>query len=277
MAEETNNPRAADGLSPLRTYQSDVETLIKRENSSLADIAIAEAGKKAASVSPEGNRAAPIFLICSILLSAAALGALAWVYFAREAPTPNAVAKVSLPLPVDKEITIDTAGKNKEQFLRALEEGKGINLLPNSFLGFAFIKKTGENIEPVSAGDFFTIISSQAPSSLIRAFGKKLTYGFHKLEKNYPYAVLEIDDYPRASAGMLVFEKSFIRDIGSIFLEKTSVGSLSGKPFEDVVIKNKDTRALRDNSGNIVLLYSFADKQTLFIAAKGETLEELGV
>jgi hypothetical protein len=41
------------------------------------------------------------------------------------------------------------------------------------------------------------------------------------------------------------------------------------------VVKNKDTRILRDSHGNTVLLYSFINKETLIITTNEATFNEI--
>ncbi|HEY1037087.1 MAG TPA: hypothetical protein VGE62_00730, partial [Candidatus Paceibacterota bacterium] len=45
--------------------------------------------------------------------------------------------------------------------------------------------------------------------------------------------------------------------------------------FVDKVIENKDSRALVDENGNILMLYTFVDKNTLVIATSDKALKEI--
>ena len=47
------------------------------------------------------------------------------------------------------------------------------------------------------------------------------------------------------------------------------------KDFEDVVVKNKDARAIRDADGGIFLIYDLHDKDTVIITTNTTTLTEL--
>jgi len=47
------------------------------------------------------------------------------------------------------------------------------------------------------------------------------------------------------------------------------------KPFVDVVIKNKDVRMLTDEYEHPILLYTFADKDTIILTTNEFTLKEI--
>ena len=85
---------------------------------------------------------------------------------------------------------------------------------------------------------------------------------------------------------MLSWEKNMAGDLSSLFPRNipmeiqedttTTEQVLSyKKAFEDVLVKNKDARALRDENGEIFLIYSLPDKETILIASNTDTLAEL--
>ena len=45
--------------------------------------------------------------------------------------------------------------------------------------------------------------------------------------------------------------------------------------FEDITIKNKDARILKNNRNDTVLLYSFLDKNTLLITSSESVFQDL--
>ena len=47
------------------------------------------------------------------------------------------------------------------------------------------------------------------------------------------------------------------------------------KSFKDIVIKNKDCRAVEDSRGNILLLYCIPDKETIVITTSSNTFKEI--
>ena len=47
------------------------------------------------------------------------------------------------------------------------------------------------------------------------------------------------------------------------------------RKFQDVVIKNKDTRVIKDNDGEIIFLYSVIDKSTVVLTTSQDTFKEI--
>ena len=73
---------------------------------------------------------------------------------------------------------------------------------------------------------------------------------------------------------MLKWEERMAREI--LPLSGTSVeGALADKKFQDIVVKNRDLRALLNEQGDIVLLYTFYDRETLIITRTTSTLDEV--
>jgi len=86
--------------------------------------------------------------------------------------------------------------------------------------------------------------------------------------------------YENAFAGMLSWEQNIYEDLYPILQETDVSGdSLSSSPvktsFEDKIIENKDTRILYNSRGEIVLIYSFVDRETLIVATEKNTLLEV--
>ena len=108
-------------------------------------------------------------------------------------------------------------------------------------------------------------------------------FGLHVLNVNQPFLVFKTNYYQNTYAGMLSWENTLMEDIGSIFtppevavVAETSDQVLGrNKNFEDIVVKNRDTRALRNQDGKIIFLYSFPDKNTLVLTTNADTLEKI--
>ena len=83
---------------------------------------------------------------------------------------------------------------------------------------------------------------------------------------------------------MIRWEKDMAADLRKIFIEQkittgTSTQNISSinlnSNFEDLVIKSKNVRALRDGRGNIVLLYSFLNEEYIVITTNDDTFREV--
>src|SRR3989344_3462575 len=99
-------------------------------------------------------------------------------------------------------------------------------------------------------------------------------------EVNSSFMVITVDDFGRAFAGMLDWEKSLEKDLFFLSRElpkEPEVQTDLEEPIQptqpsetiftwkDVIIKNKDTRALVDEGGRSIIAYTFLDKNTILI------------
>ncbi len=123
----------------------------------------------------------------------------------------------------------------------------------------------------LSAPEFFRNFGVAIPESLSRALGQEFFLGIHTVDENAPLIILSVTSYERAFAGMLEWEPTMNADLTPMFsgvpsLRRGSDGSLGNRQFEDVVIRNYDVRALKDDAGVIQLYYTFPTRDLLIIA-----------
>lgn len=80
-----------------------------------------------------------------------------------------------------------------------------------------------------------------------------------------------------AFGSMRAWEEKMFSDLHGFFgiTVETANKYLLTKPFDDVVIENKNARVLYDNEGNTVFLYVFADDASIVITDGREAVEEL--
>lgn len=133
--------------------------------------------------------------------------------------------------------------------------------------------------ETITTQEWFKKAETGAPPALIRALHPAFMLGIHAFEKNQPFLVFKTSFYENAFAGMLEWETSMSRDLAPLFGNALTVAAtssgVSDSPFKDRLIQNKDTRVLVDLNGEIRLIYSFIDRQTLVITTNRDTLLEL--
>ena len=103
-----------------------------------------------------------------------------------------------------------------------------------------------------------------------------MMFGFHSSLGNNPFLIMKINSFETAFAGMLEWEKDILDDIFPIFRKEVSKIDISTNPkFEDIVISNKDVRAILNDEGGLEFAYSFADKDTLIMINNETTLQEI--
>lgn len=127
--------------------------------------------------------------------------------------------------------------------------------------------------------EFLRSIGAHAPDELLRALDTEFFFGFHTVDENAPLFVIPVSAYERAFAGMLEWENSMNADLSPIFTTLPALiqedGLLKKRPFEDLVMRNYDVRALKDDSGEIQLYYSFPTRELLIIAESPYSFTEI--
>ncbi len=84
--------------------------------------------------------------------------------------------------------------------------------------------------------------------------------------------VFKTSSYETSFAGMLKWEETLQQDLTPFLHASTTPGTTT---FQDVVIRNKDVRVLKDTTGKAAILYSFPSKDTLVITTDEETFKEI--
>lgn len=291
-------------LKPLRTYERDVEEVLHGQNVSLSKIALAESVKRRAPPAPapilapmrikmpqvagaaagSGARLRPLFLFAiPLALFAGAVG-LAW-YFWGDAGSKDASAPFEPPVTQTEDAGIVLSGERRTAFIKRVRDEIAKAQVPlGEFRILPLKKKTGGQTEPLPFAELLGALEAGAPPSLVRALEEKPLFGIHGIRGNQPFFLFTVVSYGHAFDGMLAWEKEMLQDIGPLFGVNPS--TLSNAPatttadalarrlvFRDVVVKNKDLRAIFDGAGKIIFLYSFLDKQSLLITTNDETLK----
>ncbi len=265
-------------LPPIRTYQSDVADAIKRNNTSMIQIALAEAKKKERDLnSPEySSKKNVALLVGGILFLLLGLG-VGGFFALRSTPKP---VEVTTEIPIiltDSEKEIDITDLTRNEIVTIIQ---GEKTKQAGIVGRIETEKIVYEIEPstranVRASDFMESLGTQIPQELARSFGDKFVFGFHSLQKKEPFLILKTNSYQNTFAGMLEWESNMVYDLQGIFLNTTLQTSSNKENFNDEVLANKDARVVRDEDGKIIFLYAFIDKETLLITTNTLSVKEI--
>jgi hypothetical protein len=128
--------------------------------------------------------------------------------------------------------------------------------------------------------EFFAAIGVEPPENLMRALGDDFFLGIHTVDKNAPIFVIKVNSYDRAFDGMLTWERTLNGDLSPLFtpvprLLMGADGIQVERPYTDLVMRNYDVRALKDDEGVIQLYYSFPTRDLLVIAESPYTFTEI--
>ncbi len=134
---------------------------------------------------------------------------------------------------------------------------------------------------PATLTEFFQALGVAPPADLVRALSDNFFFGIHSADTPAPVFIIPVISYDRAFADMLQWEGTIDSDLSPLFKGVPAVtASPSGgvpvaRQFKDLVMQNYDVRALEDDSGTIVLYYSFPTPSLLIIAASPYTFPEV--
>lgn len=255
-------------------------------------------------VSPEFIKNA-LTISGSVLLILLGVGAIIGFYILQEKPSVAPPQKVDQTIVAfNSKTEIETAGIQRDNLilkLNSLREGTLGN--PNDIQYIALTKKTDTDTVSISTGELFAILSTGIPASTIRAFGDQFMLGLYTLQRNEPFLIIKVTSFDNAFAGMLAWEKTMNKDIGSIFSSRSipitsvpasntfpnatsststapvtrvvNVDSLIKSEFEDITIQNKDARVLKNTRGDDIVLYSFLDQNTILITSSQKAFYEI--
>lgn len=291
--EENPNTNLNNDLETIRTFQGDVQKVIKEGGGSLSKIAIAENNRRAQQGTsynseeiPESSGVSKLIIWTSVTLFVLGAGALVY-FFVVANNKKNEVVPIINSNPIvtaDFEKKLSLTGLNRAGLIQtiATEKDSAINSL-SSIERILLTKNSGIGESEAAVSDFFQILNTKAPPEFIRSLDDGFALGLHSFKENQPFLVLKVNYYQNAFASMLSWEKDIEEDLGGIFIKpivlppaSTTAETLARKNiFYDAVLQNFDTRALKRSDGTIILLYSFINKNTLVITTNPDTLAEV--
>lgn len=266
-------------LQSLRTYQGDVAEFIKEKDQSVASIVLKEKERKEKREELEikekpksegGLKKNALSLTISAILIILGIGASFYAYknFQRE-PAPIIISENEI-IPPGKIIKINVA--NREELGEMLEKAdlsNGVNIMKIS---------NQENVELKTAPDFIKQLKLKLPSALQRILEEKYALGVLKKDENKNnFIIFLVNDFGRGFSSMLEWENSIEKDLYFINTKQINIATSAEplKTWKDLIVKNKDTRALVDERENIYLIYTFLDKNTILITDKKEAISEI--
>lgn len=297
-------------IKNLRTYQGDVAEAIKNQNASVLTITLAEKKKKDKREAEEPKQKDPEkgkkiwSVLISVLLIVLGVGTVVvFYYLQKQAPIPVVTTPGTAPeetiigYNTKKGISIDTT--TREKFISVINgERLGEEIQPNEVAYIFLNKNVQAGIRALNTKELFAILDTKIPGATLRSFGDQFMFGFFRDERVEPFLLIRIASYENAFDGMLKWEDTLKDDIGTLFLpihvsgeisaqnsESTSTQAVNrvplldttqiNKTFEDETIRNKDARVLKNSNGDVLMLYSFLDKETLLITSNENTLKEM--
>lgn len=277
----------------VRTYKSDVEETIQTGHVSSINIALAENKKMMGQMKNEElfekkNKLNKNILIISLVLLVGG-GAVFLVpyllvqnqYGPKKAPVETVSSKSIIT--VDTEEKINTKDLNLARVASTLKErvdqsSTKLGQIKNIYL----TEGDGVNEKLITSDKFMSLIGSNMPSEVQRTLKPQYMFGMYNFNGNQRFLILKVGSYDTTFSGMLKWETNLWSDFKELFELKSSTDTtgsssfgLEIKKFQDATFDNKDCRVIKDDSGNIIFLYSIIDENTIVITTSTDTLKEI--
>jgi len=256
-------------VKPLRTYERDMAESIREKQTSKVDIRLKEESRarerhEAPARKDNANPSRKFVLLFFTLVLLAAISFSVWFYLPKKSATKTPpTARIETLTKVDSIIPINTAGKSWGNIIDEFKNHQSVLSL--------FSDKIVLFIPATTAEEFLKEMNVEAPSSFLRALGKKINLGYYQSgEELLPFMIIEVEDFENAFAGMFLWEKNLPFNLNFFFPYQET-----NRVFEDLSINDRDLRILRNQNGEIIILYSFLDKKTLFVANSEIVLKEI--
>lgn len=289
-APDTDAP-AADTIQTVHTLKHDLQNVVQTQKISLVRAAALEQGKQRPEAIVEQRPQSHIFrtmMVAALLLLILGGAALFGVYVvvqSKSAPleTPKSDSIVFAERTVALPISGQSAAVLKQTLAAARTSGGGslgsiTRVQP--VVAVATSLDAQSTTRAATLAEFFKALGITPPDALMRSVTDQFFFGFHTVDKNAPIFVIKVSSYTHAFAAMLEWENTMNADLAPVFISVPPLvlgadGLPTERTFTDVVMRNYDVRALKDDQGAVQLYYSFPTRDTLIIAESPYTFTEL--
>ena len=277
----------------IRTYRNDLAEVIKKKKVSLTDAFFAEENRKEKGSSmafptiKKSSRKKIYASILSLFLILSGVTFVFFVYFYKPIPMikiDNVEVKSYIFSEYQREIF--SGNLNSIKLTKLVEtELNNISLPTGSLLHLYLTEEhqkeggiVGRKI--VNTQKLFSLLGSRASEILLSFVEPDFMYGYYFSFDSYPFLILKTRSFDNTFPEMLKWENNLIEDLRPIFIEDkpfiaTNDLRIKEFKFKDVVINNKDTRAVLNDAGEIIFIYAFVDKDTIIITTNKRAFQEI--
>ena len=282
-------PPKAPELSSLRTYEGDVQAVLAQKKTSAASIILAENKKKQEQTSSLNQAEEPtqwgMKIVMIIGIFVLIIGGISGAYYLYSksplAPTEIAIAtpKTSQSLvPTDTHSVILLTSTTTANILSQIDLEIAKPQSAGTIKEIILAQTQGATMVRIPTSDMLKIMKISPPDLLTRSLTPNWMLGEYVDDTGTRslFVIVTNDFFQNTFAGILQWESSMADDIKQYLGPYISSSSFTirGK-FEDRIIKNKDVREYRTDTGTLLFLYSFIDSPRLIITNNEAVITEI--
>jgi hypothetical protein len=286
----------SDVVVPVHTLKDDLQGVVRDTKMSVVRAVALESDRRARRANEETPESAPAaqrskrmiaIVVTSTLFLFLGAAALFAVYFIMTQRTARPAADTSSSLLFSEQsVVLSLDDHSSADIKRTIAAARGgANATLGSITRIVPITSAplpdGTSMErPATFAEFMKALGVHAPDELIRALGDEFFLGIHTVDKNAPVIIVPVTSYDHAFAGMLAWEPAMNADLAPAFsalppTARDESGVSIKRSFTDLVMRNYDVRALKDDAGQIQLYYSFPNQHFLVIAESPYSFNEI--
>ena len=282
-------------VTAVHTLKDDLQGVVHDQKISVVKAVSLEEDRRAhrsgdSSETPGAHqRSSRLFAIvfASLTLIGLGAGALFGVFFVmNQQKAPPQIDTGSSLLFSEQSVLLSLGTQPPAEIKRALESGRTSSQGALGSITHIVPVTTELDLEGASQNrlatfkEFMAAIGAHPPDEALRALGNNFFLGVHAADKSAPLIIVPVVSHARAFEAMLRWEETLNPDLAPLFtavptLTVDANGIPSKRTYEDLIMRNYDVRALKDDSGEIQLYYSFPTQNILIIAESPYSFPEI--
>lgn len=210
-----------------------------------------------------------VFIILIIIITGVFLALLASsriTIFENSSSTPVTTPEIiSQILRTDSQTAINLS---PEAATFLIELSSKIEKAPHGVSQFYPVVMSEADQHTANAREIFKFLDTHISNKTIYALEDSLVFGSVTTSKNEPFIVMQSFNFDVLFSGLLASEQHLQSDFIPIF----GVPGTSSNGFKDAIIANKSTRVLKNDTGEVLLLYAFVNQNTVVITTSQAAL-----
>lgn len=262
----------------VQTYAEDMASVLAEDKGGLIKKIIhgeEEHDKEKSNLSPQ-SRKNKIFLTLGSLFILASVGILFFFLLKREVPSVSVQNQFIPIIFTDKNTIVEISGLKKDEIPKSVLSGPDTGNIKEGGIEAIYltinknpvgIREFNKSIE----GNFFPSEENFLENNFLMGVVKRST-----LQNDF-FILLKMRSVPDVFNLMREWEKKMFFDLHSFFSLELSPTTkyLLTKEFESGIVENKNARILYDDQKNIVLMYVFANNNSIIITKSEKATKEI--
>ncbi|MBI5457637.1 hypothetical protein HY971_02845 [Candidatus Kaiserbacteria bacterium] len=282
-------------IAAVHTLKHDLQNVVRDNKMSLVKAASLEEDRRAHKEAPPGEtpatkqrtrRTVGIIFGALILIGLGVAALLGVSFVMNQQQNPPQVDTGSSILFAEQSIPFSLGAKSPNDLKRTLEAARTVSqrTLGSIIRIVPVVATTLEDgtvqTRAATFQEFMLSIGARPPDDLVRALSNDFFLGVHAVDENAPLIIVPVSSYDHAFSAMLRWEDGLNADLAPFFTAVPLLGTdTNGLPikrtYKDLVMRNYDTRVLKDDAGVVQLYYSFPTPNILVIAESPYSFPEI--